>query len=393
MAWLLSIGLAGGCNAMFGVAGLSYDGPAPTTGGAGGEAGTGGAGGEAGTGSGAGGQQLACGDGDLDSGEECDDGNTVAGDRCGSTCLVEYPEDCPGTPLEIGAELLTITDTILGASSTIATIAPIGTCNMGGTWQGSDLIYSVTATVAGTLFAELEPSYDSHWLHIHGECSSAQGLGCDWHVSPLETDVVTVPVVAGETTTVVVDVLSGAGGPFVLRMRVGYCGDGVVDVAEECDDGNAQDDQNGCGPDCQVVPCDPCNGPNCSDFDDPATHHCYGLYTDNKSWTNARSACQSLGTGWELVGVSSAAERDVIGGTNPGSSFWTGGNDQLVEGTFVWVNGEPWWAGGWAPTEPNGDTNENCVLFNPNHDPFVFEDRNCGSTRDYLCERIPAGLK
>ena len=36
-----------------------------------------------------------CGDGHLDAGEECDDGNLVNGDGCSSTCTVETPT-CPG---------------------------------------------------------------------------------------------------------------------------------------------------------------------------------------------------------------------------------------------------------------------------------------------------------
>ena len=33
----------------------------------------------------------ACGDGNLDPGEQCDDGNTVAGDGCSATCTIEPP--------------------------------------------------------------------------------------------------------------------------------------------------------------------------------------------------------------------------------------------------------------------------------------------------------------
>lgn len=32
---------------------------------------------------------LDCGNGVLDSGEQCDDGNTVSGDHCSSTCMIE----------------------------------------------------------------------------------------------------------------------------------------------------------------------------------------------------------------------------------------------------------------------------------------------------------------
>jgi cysteine-rich repeat protein len=39
-----------------------------------------------------------CGDGVLDPGEQCDDGNTVAGDGCSSTCQIEACNTCSGQP-------------------------------------------------------------------------------------------------------------------------------------------------------------------------------------------------------------------------------------------------------------------------------------------------------
>ncbi len=45
---------------------------------------------------GGGGNTQLCGDGVVDSPEECDDGNTVSGDGCSSTCEVECQADCTG---------------------------------------------------------------------------------------------------------------------------------------------------------------------------------------------------------------------------------------------------------------------------------------------------------
>jgi cysteine-rich repeat protein len=39
-----------------------------------------------------------CGDGNLDAGEDCDDGNTVDGDGCSSTCCIELPPPPPPAP-------------------------------------------------------------------------------------------------------------------------------------------------------------------------------------------------------------------------------------------------------------------------------------------------------
>jgi len=42
--------------------------------------------------------RLTCGNGILDSGEECDDGNSNNGDGCSSTCTVELGWMCSNTP-------------------------------------------------------------------------------------------------------------------------------------------------------------------------------------------------------------------------------------------------------------------------------------------------------
>ena len=46
-----------------------------------------------------------CGDGTLDAGEQCDDGNNTSGDGCSSTCLIEVPEPvCGNGVVEAGEE-------------------------------------------------------------------------------------------------------------------------------------------------------------------------------------------------------------------------------------------------------------------------------------------------
>lgn len=77
--------------------------------GAGGEGGTGGDGGSGGVGGSGGGGTGVCGNGVVESGEQCDDNGTVSGDGCSSTCTWETNCDsrnrrdylvCGGTRLE-----------------------------------------------------------------------------------------------------------------------------------------------------------------------------------------------------------------------------------------------------------------------------------------------------
>ncbi len=76
-------------------------------GGSGGAAGAGGTGGAGGAG-GAGGRSGTCGDGTIDAGESCDDGDLVDGDGCSATCVVERCGDGVPTP---GETCLLVEDT------------------------------------------------------------------------------------------------------------------------------------------------------------------------------------------------------------------------------------------------------------------------------------------
>ena len=46
-----------------------------------------------------------CGNGELEPGEGCDDGNTVSGDGCSATCFPEGPQECNGQIYQCGDEI------------------------------------------------------------------------------------------------------------------------------------------------------------------------------------------------------------------------------------------------------------------------------------------------
>jgi len=77
-------------------AGGATSGASGTAGANGGNAGAGGAiGGNAGAG---GGPTMLCGNGRIDSGENCDDGGMAPNDGCSASCLIESGFDCQGSP-------------------------------------------------------------------------------------------------------------------------------------------------------------------------------------------------------------------------------------------------------------------------------------------------------
>jgi hypothetical protein len=171
------------------------------------------------------------------------------------------------------------------------------------------------------------------------------------------------------------------------------CGNGELDPGEECDDG-------------------PDAGPTCVDcqvhcivdgaFTDPLTHRCYALVPDGGtlSWTGGLAACQALGYGYAMAGVSSPEEVAFLAPHLSTDHTWVGGTDitgvddagAVQIGPYRWVDGEPWWPEfPWETGEPNDvGMNEHCVAAQQVSSPTAtvqFLDADCASTYPVLCER------
>jgi cysteine-rich repeat protein len=167
-----------------------------------------------------------------------------------------------------------------------------------------------------------------------------------------------------------------------------FCGDGQIDIGEECDDNNMADG-DGCSVACIVE----CVGNFY--FKDPTTFHCYFFPPSSDSWSASEAGCVAGGPGWHLAAISTVAERDWIDLTVLGSdTVWIGGTDAAVENVFVWTNGEVWGAESdamWAPMEPNGGTQQNCLAMAGISGADDFHDRDCNTTFRRLCELTPPG--
>ena len=139
----------------------------------------------------------SCGDGTVDSGEQCDDGNVLAGDGCSAVCTNEGAGACGDGTVDTGEQ-----------------------CDDGNTDAGDGCSASCTNEGSGDC----------------GNGTKDPGEGCD----------------DGNTA-------SGDGCSATCANEEG-CGDGVIDPGELCDDGNT-DDGDGCEADCthtptEVVVCD-----------------------------------------------------------------------------------------------------------------------------------------
>ncbi|MFT3765934.1 MAG: DUF4215 domain-containing protein [Minicystis sp.] len=172
-----------------------------------------------------------CGDGVIDPGEQCDDGNTVGGDGCSAGCTVER---CFGeVPLSLGPNA---GDTSLGRD---------GITDLCSGVVGREVVYSYTPAEYGTLTLTLEAESDLAMttlvdcsLEVEGSCGDTSVP-----VTLATSPGVPIHVTVGGRT-------SGAEGLFVLTATMKpSCGDGVVDPWEQCDDGNTADG-DGCSAGC-----------------------------------------------------------------------------------------------------------------------------------------------
>ena len=79
----------------------------------------------------------------------------------------------------------------------------------------------------------------------------------------------------------------------------------------------------------------------------------------NQNWFDARTLAQDLGG--DLVTINDQAEQDWLYEQFGSSHYWIGLNDLDVEGSFVWVSGEPVGYTNWCPGEPNDYLGEDTV--------------------------------
>lgn len=127
-----------------------------------------------------------CGDGVVALAEECDDANVDEGDGCGSTCLIEHPEVCPGTIIHLDAgQAITITNTTVGASDKFAgSMGGVpGNC-IDGNWTGPDLIYQVIPSADATLDIIAEVMYPESYVHVRSQCPGSKDdtLACQFRM-------------------------------------------------------------------------------------------------------------------------------------------------------------------------------------------------------------------
>lgn len=121
----------------------------------------------------------------------------------------------------------------------------------------------------------------------------------------------------------------------------------------------------------------------------------YLFCDDNKTWLEARSACQVRGM--DLVVIGDQAENDFVL-ANLSDDALIGASDIKVEGDWVWAySGNPLWKGdeagspvgaafaNWQSGEPDSSS-RHCAKISD--DDGEWSDSSCSNAREYVCEAV-----
>jgi len=184
-----------------------------------------------------------CGDGvvDLDIGEQCDDGNVLSGDGCSATCTIEPNYVCP-TPGQPCVSTVKCGDGKIGGSETcddgnaVSGDGCSATCQVEAGWQcPSPGIRCIAKKCGDGIVAGSEQCDDGNNVSGDGcsaTCMLEQGFAC-----------------------------VSQGVPPKSVCHATKCGDGIKEGFEQCDDGNLIP-YDGCSPTCTIEP--HCAGGTCT---------------------------------------------------------------------------------------------------------------------------------
>lgn len=201
---------------------------------------------------------AACGNGAVDAGEECDDGNMASGDGCSAACAVERdPESytCPGKTLRLegaapGPRTLKLRGTTAPLAGETLPKSKFSTCGS----SAPDVVYQVTSDIDGWLTATVSGGQFNGAVSLRAACPGTAHLACDKSGAGNDPDTLQAPMNKETPYFVIVDgATTGKSGPFELTLKVApsVCGNGVTEGGETCDDG-ATAGGDGCDATCKL---------------------------------------------------------------------------------------------------------------------------------------------
>jgi fibro-slime domain-containing protein len=165
-----------------------------------------------------------CGDGVLQTGETCDDGNAIPGDGCSGICTVEPGYACPTTG--------TLCKPLVSQTCGNKLIEGSESCDDGNTVAGDGCSFACAVEVGWKCTVPGQPCTPSVTPSVCGNGTVESGEQCD-DGNTLPTD--------GCTATCMLEAHWSCPTPGKPCVAVAYCGDGVLQTerGEACDDNNA----------------------------------------------------------------------------------------------------------------------------------------------------------
>ena len=113
--------------------------------------------------------------------------------------------------------------------------------------------------------------------------------------------------------------------------------------------------------------------------------HLFKMYTEPKTWKDAKKACQAIGG--HLATSTSAEKNEFLASLADGATVWLGGTDAQEEGNWKWVTGEEWSYTNWYPGNPDNAYAEGQHYLVLNYKTKgKWDDSGAASTRGYICE-------
>ena len=226
-------------------------------------------------------QTADCGNGQLDANEDCDDNNATPNDGCtacnvdaGWTCNNAEPSVCTMVTQATGACTAPFTVTLaangdgdleghaIGDTTSASNMFATGDCNGGDVGGGNDHTYTFTlATAADVLITGPEtPAFDMAIRLTTAACTQATmvpddagGDGCS-DDDPEFLQYINLPAGTYYLTVDGYDnTEAGAYDVTIVAFAMSTCGNGIVDLGEECDDNDVMAG-DGCDARCDVEP-------------------------------------------------------------------------------------------------------------------------------------------
>ncbi|KAK3086537.1 hypothetical protein FSP39_019884 [Pinctada imbricata] len=126
--------------------------------------------------------------------------------------------------------------------------------------------------------------------------------------------------------------------------------------------------------------------PQCPDSWMSHSQFCYKIFSEKRSWTDARAACRELGT--DLVSIHSRGEFNFVRSKVRASSVhtWIGLSDRATENVFTWTDGSPLDFEDWKNNQPdNWYNNEHCCQVTSD-DSNAYNDAPCSLMFPFMCK-------